>query len=67
MFYLLIGLYFLIGGVRLLIGDSGVFVNTLPIDFGGYKDVAGVLFCVLGGIMIKLAIKRGSSDGDGSA
>jgi hypothetical protein len=61
------GLYFLIGGVRLLIGDSGVFVNTLPIDFGEYKNVAGVLSCVLGGIMIRLAIKHGSTDKDDPA
>jgi hypothetical protein len=57
MFYFFCGISFVIAGIRLLASEDGVLSHSLPFYFGHYKDVAGVVFCALGTVLLKFAIK----------
>lgn len=57
MLYLFGGIYFIVAGLRLLASEDGVLSHSLPFYFGHYKDVAGIIFCVLGVVLLKLATK----------
>lgn len=61
--YIAFGLFFLLCGFRLLVGESGQMVATLPLDFGSYKNEAGLVLIVIGFFMFRAGVKSRPSSG----
>lgn len=55
--YVALGLFFLLCGFRLLVGDSGQIVATMPLDFGSYKNEAGLVLMLVGALLFRAGVK----------
>ncbi len=55
--YVIFGLFFLICGFRLIVGDSGQMVATLPLNFGSYKNEAGLVLIFIGTLLFRVGVK----------
>ena len=59
MFYLGLGLLFLLSGYSLVTGDSGStpLGSKIPVNFGEYKNFVGAAFLLAGALLVGLGIK----------